>query len=353
MMMSADEETTTTIERHRSRGRHQRRRIWFSIACVTALFMLTLLPPVVESFQLRDPKQKDAGDGGGGGSIAAGVSKSAKPAARTLFKDMPMRKIARIVKDIDPDPVRRAAEERDDGDDDDEENDDDDDDDSEEPFVFEKVHSTHFELREKPTPPVATLSQPDVEQDEAEAKEEAESGEQVSSVLDPLWQWTQDLDLLPDFDWLPDVDGVLDWLQALRQKEEAGGGKAKAKKDDETDKEDKDEGDDGLMSTFWSYLDRKPFNTLLQYIDKDFLIKRKPRRDDDDDDDSPDAGGDRAGASSEKREPISVHHFENLLLTVPSFVPNYTNVASSDCRRMGQIFQRQVRGERLWALQSE
>lgn len=300
---------------------------WGGILFVTAtamLFMLTLLllSSAVDSFQLRDAKETGAGaaaatvvaTGGAGG----GVGKT-RP-SRTLFKDLPMRKIARIVKDVD----NQASLENDndgdsnaDDDDDDEDNEDSGGASPEKVFVFEK----HFDL---PQRPAVKLSQPDVDQVEEEAKEEAESGEQVSAVLDPVWQLVDYFGL----DWLPDTSGLLDWLLALRNKEDNAAGRSDSKEDVAADDDD--------APGFWQYL------ILLKYLGKEHLLDRADRTT---------SASDEDNASAEKPPPLSVQHFENRLLAVPSFVPNYTNVENIECKRMGQIFQRQVRGEKLWALQ--
>lgn len=52
-----------------------------------------------------------------------------------------------------------------------------------------------------------------------------------------------------------------------------------------------------------------------------------------------------------QRIEISPEDFESLLLRIPSFVPDYSRLKNNECRRQGQIFQRQLRGKRLWALQ--
>ncbi|XP_053699469.1 uncharacterized protein LOC128746446 [Sabethes cyaneus] len=52
-----------------------------------------------------------------------------------------------------------------------------------------------------------------------------------------------------------------------------------------------------------------------------------------------------------QRIEISPEDFESLLLRIPSFVPDYARLKNNECRRQGQIFQRQLRGKRLWALQ--
>lgn len=41
------------------------------------------------------------------------------------------------------------------------------------------------------------------------------------------------------------------------------------------------------------------------------------------------------------------------ILRVPTFVPNFTNVENPECQQHGKIFLRQLRGYKLWALQSE
>ncbi|XP_053678534.1 nose resistant to fluoxetine protein 6-like [Anopheles nili] len=52
-----------------------------------------------------------------------------------------------------------------------------------------------------------------------------------------------------------------------------------------------------------------------------------------------------------QRIAISPEDFEQLLLRVPSFVPDYSRVQGEECRKQGRIFERQLRGRRLWALQ--
>lgn len=43
--------------------------------------------------------------------------------------------------------------------------------------------------------------------------------------------------------------------------------------------------------------------------------------------------------------------FEKLLLNLPSFVPDYAKVRNPECQKQGEVFQRQLRGQKLWALQ--
>lgn len=48
---------------------------------------------------------------------------------------------------------------------------------------------------------------------------------------------------------------------------------------------------------------------------------------------------------------LSRKEFEKLLLNLPSFVPDYSKVKNSECQKHGEIFLRQLRGQRIWALQ--
>jgi hypothetical protein len=48
---------------------------------------------------------------------------------------------------------------------------------------------------------------------------------------------------------------------------------------------------------------------------------------------------------------ITYEEFQKLLLQLPSFVPNYTNIFNIDCKRQGQIFERQLRAHKTWTLQ--
>lgn len=48
---------------------------------------------------------------------------------------------------------------------------------------------------------------------------------------------------------------------------------------------------------------------------------------------------------------LSQKEFEKLLLNLPSFVPDYSKIKNSECARQGDVFQRQLRGKRIWALQ--
>ncbi|KAL6256883.1 hypothetical protein P5V15_011818 [Pogonomyrmex californicus] len=48
---------------------------------------------------------------------------------------------------------------------------------------------------------------------------------------------------------------------------------------------------------------------------------------------------------------ITLSEFNDAILRVPTFVPNFTNVENPECQQHGKIFLRQLRGYKLWALQ--
>lgn len=48
---------------------------------------------------------------------------------------------------------------------------------------------------------------------------------------------------------------------------------------------------------------------------------------------------------------ISPDDFDSLIRHLPSFIPDYIKVQNSECRSQGQIFKRQLRGQKIWALQ--
>jgi len=50
---------------------------------------------------------------------------------------------------------------------------------------------------------------------------------------------------------------------------------------------------------------------------------------------------------------IILSEVNDAILRVPTFVPNFTNVENPECQQHGKIFLRQLRGYKLWALQSE
>lgn len=48
---------------------------------------------------------------------------------------------------------------------------------------------------------------------------------------------------------------------------------------------------------------------------------------------------------------LAKREFEKLILNLPSFVPDYSKVKNPECQKQGEVFQRQLRGQRIWALE--
>lgn len=48
--------------------------------------------------------------------------------------------------------------------------------------------------------------------------------------------------------------------------------------------------------------------------------------------------------------PMPHEEFERLLMNIPSFVPNYTRIHNFECKMEGEIFLRQLKGQKQWTL---
>lgn len=267
------------------------------LVCVVISVSLSL----VDGWKLRDLSQKN--------------DENKVLPKKPIFRDLPMRKVVKF------DSAKVNSEESSaDGDDDEVATSNDD-----EGFTFEKVHTTNFDL---PLKPIITLNNPDVERDEEERIEEAADTEKVASWLSHL----PSLNIFSEKDENEtpqqvenESNGFFGWLTGTHNKS--------------TDNSSNDDDADGVNG--FAYL--KSLGSLTEFFisdDGSNVVSDVKRGDKSND------------AISEKREPLTFQSFENLLLSVPSFVPNYTKINDIDCKRMGQIFQRQVRGQKLWALQS-
>lgn len=62
---------------------------------------------------------------------------------------------------------------------------------------------------------------------------------------------------------------------------------------------------------------------------------------------------DNIAPSSDTNGNLEQEQFNILYRSLPSFAPNYNIVKNEKCRREGQIFLRQLKGHKLWALQSK
>lgn len=212
-------------------------------------------------------------------------------------------------------------------------------------FVFERVHQTHFDLPNRPVPKV---THPDVEQEEKEEIELKEEEKQIESMFSPVLKLIEGLfesKSVTNEDGKEVKQGLFEWLSSYRNQEV----KKEAAKEAVEPAAKKNEAlsEDTVVESDWkSYLNRKPFNIILNYFRTEPEEKKAddPKLEDSDRDDE---------HIDKTRSPLTTENFEELLLKIPSFVPNYTKIDNIQCKRMGQIFLRQIRGQKLWAVQSK
>lgn len=237
---------------------------------------------------------------------------------KNVFKDAPMKKVTKIVKIED------------DNDDDDETNDEIDEDNENDHekksnYIFEKVHKQSFDI---PKRDIEAAMQKDEEED-AEIEEnsinffglfggtESEAGNNKINI-----KTTDDKN--------KESLGFFNYFTNIRKTE------------DEIDTKINEE------SKGWMYFfNRMPFNLVYNFIKTSNEEGEKATEVSDDYKDN------KTIKFKHSKEPMNVDTFDRLLLEIPSFTPNYSKIHNIDCRRQGQIFQRQLRGQRHWALQSE
>lgn len=269
------------------------KRSYLLICVIVTVYFLSL----VDGWKLRDLSQKN--------------DENKVLPKKPIFRDMPMKKVVKIER------IKVNSDESSEDDEATVSNDDED-------FTFEKVHTTHFDL---PLKPVITLNNPDVEQDEEERIEEAIDTEKVASWFSLLPSLPIFSDKVEDESSQEESSGYFGWFTRVNNKL--------------TDNSTDDDINDADGNDWFSYLKSLNFLTELLTADEgtnsDNAVKHRDKSDD---------------VVTGEREPLSTQSFENLLLSIPSFIPNYTKINDVDCRRMGQIFLRQVRGQKLWALQS-
>lgn len=128
-------------------------------------------------------------------------------------------------------------------------------------------------------------------------------------------------------------NGIIDWLKWLSER----GERAETKKVAKAENADAD--------TLLSYLNRWPFNSFFP-IGKPEKHIRMPR------DTKPPAASAEHADSQEEPSEMSQENFESVLHTLPSFVASPNHAADTECRQQLQIFHRQLRGNKLWTLQS-
>lgn len=124
-----------------------------------------------------------------------------------------------------------------------------------------------------------------------------------------------------------DSNGIINWLRSWR----------KSSKEDSDDDDGEDDDSPPKESKSWlSYLNRWPFNVLVPFGKSKKI--RLPKCDD--------TSGDSG------TEPLSQEHFESLLHTMPGFVVNVQKVSDPECRQQLKVFHHQLRGNKLWPIQS-
>lgn len=142
------------------------------------------------------------------------------------------------------------------------------------------------------------------------------------------------------------TNGIIDWLLWLGEKT----GRSKSGEKDSTE-----DADDATSGENWlQYFNRWPFNSLFPIgkppkpiampklaAKKAAAAGHKQRHD------SMGDGGEYSG------EAMSQENFDSLLSTLPNFVVNPNDIREPECRKQMQIFQHQLRGHKLWTLQSK
>ncbi|GAB0098837.1 uncharacterized protein DMENIID0001_146410 [Sergentomyia squamirostris] len=319
-----------------------RQNRWLFLLCNVILLMVCLvLVQPSDGFKLTP-------------SSSSGVSRAdGKNILNSWRKTSRLQKIQTF--NLDDDSDNDAGEDQDDDDDDDE---DEDEDDNEVEYKFEKVHHSNVKRKSDEKPPTRKKGKiskiieteaakqkntdndenDDDDNDNEDEDEDDDDGDEddEKKSFDPAW-WNF-------YGMFSKKKGkFLSTLQSVREEENK-----------EILKEPEPE---PLNGNSWkSYLNRKPFNLFFDFDDDN-------DKDDKDDKDDSDEKGEKPKKHKEHKEevketekekpkgPLSADDFEDMLLYLPSFVPNYTSIENIDCRRQGQIFQRQLRGQKLWAFQ--
>lgn len=199
-------------------------------------------------------------------------------------------------------------------------------------FVFEKVRPSHYDTS-KVRPKV---THPDVEQDEKEDEELKEEEKFVESFLSPLWRLTSGQKSSSQ-----NVEQKLSFFESFNFF-----GKSEENQKDQASAEKSAQDEPTAKQNWLSAFDIKPFSIIFDYFrdeNNSLHLDNAPRDDAEQDDD----------LIEKSRSPLTTETFEELLLKIPSFVPNYTKIENANCRRLGQIFLRQIRGQKLWAVQSK
>lgn len=257
-------------------------------------------------------------------------------AKKNVFKDAPMKKITKIVKILDDEVYEDSTVE-----------DDANHNQKDAVFIFEKVHKQHFDVTKRD---IKTAMQRD---DEGDDKENVEIEEYKINLFGGLFNVDESKAADKTFDdhKIEESTGFFNFFRNLR--------KIEAEVDIKIDGDEKPSEFIEESKGWLSYLNRMPFNLIYNFnittnVEGEEVIPtygEKPKHnkaifvEDEETDDEI--------KHVKPKEPMNMDTFDRLLLEIPSFTPNYSKIQNIDCRRHGQIFQRQLRGQKNWALQSK
>ncbi|XP_061396896.1 uncharacterized protein LOC133332512 [Musca vetustissima] len=134
-------------------------------------------------------------------------------------------------------------------------------------------------------------------------------------------------------------NGIIDWILWLGERT------GRLRPDSTEDTSAQAASSESSGESWMNYLNRWPFNSLFPIGKPPKPIKmpkvaKKPSRD---------ASRDEDAASHEP--PMSQESFDNLLYSLPNFIVKPQDIENGECREQLQIFQRQLRGHKLWTLQ--
>ncbi|KNC25327.1 hypothetical protein FF38_02523 [Lucilia cuprina] len=142
-------------------------------------------------------------------------------------------------------------------------------------------------------------------------------------------------------------NGIIDWIMWLGERT----GRLRA---DPTESEEENVSAAESSGENWlDYFNRWPFNSLFPIgkppkpisMPKSSPTKSSKKRSD------TSAGGGSDGDDASLEQAMSQESFDILIRTLPNFVMKPSEVSETECRQQLQIFQRQLRGHKLWTLQ--
>lgn len=274
--------------------------------CLVAL----TLPHLSEEFGLF---------GGGEKGDVDDRKKAPKNIADKKFKFHKLMKVD--LADYEPDDKDEEDDENDVGGNEDDDEDQDEDNDSENDENNDDGDGSEEKSKKKKSQSIFKRILDEEEREEAhEAKRESE--ESGGGFFSFSWIWSSDDEKSKKE---KDSNGIINWLKSWR---------SSASDDDGDD----DEAPPTPKGAGWlEYLNRWPFNVLVPFG----KIKkiRLPKCD---------------GAPADTgEEPLSQEHFESLLHTMPGFVVNIAKVSDTECKQQLKVFHHQLRGNKLWPIQSD